>query len=105
MKVKLTNEYGEQLDVTYSYDNVHVNDSYLVKSNRIADWINRIIKCGVGHGYEYSRSAASWVNEWKAHNFLYDHGVKPNRTKDVDLNEDETALRKLCYCLLSKFYI
>ena len=103
MKVKLTNNRGESLDVAYSLTNVHITDSYAVPSKNISDWVARIISYGEKNGYTYSRSAKSWVEEWKAHNALYKLGIQPSRTKDVDLNEDETVLRKLGYCLLSKF--
>ena len=103
MRTTLTNDRGESLYVTYSLTNVHITDSYAVPSKSISDWVTRIISYGAKNGYTYERSAKSWVEEWKVHNALYKLGIQKSRTKDVDLNEDETVLRKLGYCLLSKF--
>ena len=104
MNAKLINERGESLDVTYSSSNVHIKDSYTVASKNIGDWVTRIITYGAENGYAYTRPAKSWVDEWKAHNLLYKWGVAPDRTKDVDLNENETSIIKLGYFLLSILY-
>lgn len=105
MEVEVTNTLGQSLLVKYSTTNVHINNSYTINKSDIAAWVKLIKAVGAKNGYVYSRSEASWIEEWKAHNVLYKFGIQPSRTKDVDLNEDETALRKLGYCLLSKFYI
>ena len=105
MDTKLTNERGENLNVTYSKTNVHIKNSYAITGKNISEWVEIIKTFGEQNGYAYSRSAQSWAEEWKAHNFLFKLGIAPNRTKDVDLNESETPLRKLGYFLLSKLYI
>ena len=105
MNLKLTNERGESLDVDYSHTNVHVNGSYTVAKKDIVDWVERIISCGIQNGYVYSRSAESWINEWRAHNLLCRWGIAPDRTRDVDLDENESSLRRFCYFILSKLYI
>lgn len=105
MKTTLTNERGEKLDITYAPTNVHIENSYTIAGKYISEWIKVIKTFGEQNGYVYARSEQSWINEWKAHNLLCKWGVKPNRTKDVDLNESETSLRKLGYFLLSKLYI
>ena len=105
MNAKVTNARGESLDVRYSATNVHINNSYLVGKDRIPEWVKVIKSFGEQNGYTYSRSNQSWINEWKAHNLLYKCGVSPNRTRDVDLNEDETSIRELGYSLLSILYI
>lgn len=103
MKAKLTNGRGGTLMVEYSRTNVHINNSYAVAKTDIPDWIEQIKSFGKLYGYEYSRSNKSWDREWKAHNVLYKWGIEPNRTKDVDLDEGETLLRRIGYFLLSIF--
>lgn len=104
MDIKLTNECGKSLNVTYSNTNVHINDSYTVANKDIDYWATRIMTYGAENGYVYARSAKSWVSEWKAHNLLFKWGIEPARTKDVDLNENETTIRKIGYFLLSLLY-
>ena len=53
--------------------------------------------------FAYKRTIGSWLREWRAHNVLYKWGYQPDRTKSVDLNEDETQIRKIGYFLLSIF--
>ena len=49
----------------------------------------------------FTRSINSLVSEWKAHNRLYKLGYKKERTKDVDLDLNETWFRKLLYWIIS----
>lgn len=105
MKARLTNGRDEFLDITYSHANVHINDSYAVASKDIPDWVSRIMTYGAENGYVYARPEQSWIDEWRAHNLLFKWGVLPSRTKDVDLNESESMLRRFGYFLLSKLYI
>jgi hypothetical protein len=105
METIIQNEGKGNLKVCYSNTNVHINDSYIVGRNDIPTWVERIKSFGEQNGYTYSRSAQSWINEWRAHNLLFKLGVEPSRTRDVDLNEDETTIRKIGYFLLSLLYI
>jgi hypothetical protein len=75
-----------------------------VPKTDIIDWIKEIKSIGEQYGYVYTRTIQSWANEWKAHNLLFAWGVEPSRTKDVDLNEDETSLKRFGYFVLSKLY-
>ena len=104
MNIKLTNHKRETLIVEYSPTNVRIYNSYAVDKSDMSDWIARIRIFGEQYGYVYSRTNQSWANEWEAHNLLFKLGICPTRTKDVDLNEDETALRKIGYFLLSRLY-
>ena len=49
----------------------------------------------------FTRSINSLTAEWVAHNRLYKIGYKQNRTKDVDLDLNETWFRKILYWILS----
>lgn len=104
MEIILENKPNGNLKVCYSSTNVHINDSYIVGCKDIPSWVQCIKSAGEQNGYTYSRSVQSWINEWKAHNLLFKLGVAPARTRDVDLNEDETMLRRVGYFLLSLLY-
>jgi hypothetical protein len=52
----------------------------------------------------YTRSITSWLREWKAHNYLYDMGYEKARTGSVDLNENESLIRRIGYFFLALFY-
>lgn len=105
MEVILENENQGNLKVRYSSTNVHINDSHIVASKDIASWVALIKSFGAQHGYVYSRTNQSWINEWKAHNLLFKLGIEPERTRDSDLDENETTIRKIGYFLLSLLYI
>jgi hypothetical protein len=94
-----------QLETTISPNNVHINDSYLVTDHssmeRVCEQIRKLIATLC---YDFSRSNASWICEWKAHNFLFFIGIEKQRTGSVDLNEDEGMLKRIGYKLLSMCY-
>ena len=104
MIAELVNTNNEKLKVNYSADNVHVYDSYLIPAKKIKAWVRQIKEFGENNGYFYSRGVFEWANEWKAHNLLYAWNIKRSSTQEVDLNEDETAMRKIGYFLLSLLY-
>lgn len=101
MRAKLTNGKGDILMVDYFKTNVHITSSYAVAKTDIADWVERIRSFGEMYGYEYARTKSSWRREWKAHNVLYRWGIELSRTRDVDLDEGETLLRRIVYYFLS----
>ena len=94
---------GETKTVSYymTNANVHIEDSYLIRSNETKKEILTIILSNTV--FAYNRTIGSWLREWRAHNVLYRCGYQPDRTKSVDLNEDETQIRKIGYFLLSIF--
>ena len=51
----------------------------------------------------YTRTLKSEYQEWKAHNFLYRMGIKRERTKRVDIDQNESKLRLFGYAILSLF--
>lgn len=104
MIAELINKTGEKLNVDYSDKNVHVYDSYLIPAKKIYAWAVQIKEFGENNGFFYSRSALEWADEWKAHNFLYNLNIKRSSTKDVDLDEGETTMRKIGYFFLSLLY-
>lgn len=104
MRTELTNSSGKTLTIEYSKSNVHIYNSFTISKTDIADWIQQIKSFGEENGYIYLRSNKSWEREWNAHNLLFKWGIKADRAKDVDLNEDESLLRRLLYWILSLLY-
>lgn len=87
-------------------NNIRIEKSYTIDS--VSD-MKTVLECArnIGkqlYGYNYKRTTDSWVKEWKAHNLLYLIGVKRDRTRDVDLNEDESTKRRFAYAILSVLY-
>ncbi len=89
--------------VFFSNNNIHIRDSYLIKNDedkiKMLDLIMGSDEYAKGN---HNRSRDSYLIEWKAHNVLYEWGIAPSRTASVDLNEDESLFRRICYFFLSK---
>ena len=101
-------KYG--VDVVYTYEgnpSMRIIDSYKVKKN--AD-IYHILGCiHETEEYEklvesgYTRTIKSEFQEWKGHNTLYSLGIARERTRSVDIDQNESWLRKFGYAILSVF--
>ena len=85
--------------------NIHIEDSYKIRDisemKEILELIgSEALRCCI----PYKRSISSWLREWKAHNYLYDMNYEKDRTGSVDLNEDESLIRRIGYFFLALFY-
>ena len=49
---------------------------------------------------KFNRSCSDLIHEWVAHNRMYKWGIKPKKTKDVDLEFKESKLKMFIYALL-----
>ena len=100
MEVKVN---GINIVVSFFTGNIHIKDSYQVKNDEdkkcLLDAVMNSNEYITGN---YSRTKTSYLREWKAHNVLYEWGVFPERTRSVDLNNDESLFRRICYFFLSK---
>lgn len=87
--------------------NIHIYDSYLIKSRKIMEEMLHFAleKMIMRYGKTHGRTVDDMIIEWRAHNFLYDLGLLRSHTKDVDLDTEETSLRKFLYRILSAFYL
>ena len=92
-------------NVLFQYDknNIHVVDSYKVKENDIMNYLVEF-KRKIGKDFTYKRSLEDMKIEWIAHNVLYRMGICKSRTKHVDINENETTLRKTGYSIIYKLF-
>lgn len=75
-------------------NNIHIVDSYKVKD--IDGFLDDLIKT-VGKDFKYQRGKKAWSAEWYAHNLAYKMGVMRAHSKDVDLNDDETLVKRVIY--------
>lgn len=90
---------------TLSKGNVKIVDSYKIKSKTDMNAIVKLIRAEAKKkGFTYKRSDSSWVTEWRAHNYMYDHNIEKSRTASVDLNENEGKLKLLSYATMSARY-
>ena len=93
------------LDYSMSKSNIHIIDSYQVKSKKDMEAIAQELRIeGQKRGFTYKRSNSSWVTEWRAHNYMYEKGTEKERTGSVDLNENESRWKLLSYSLMSLLY-
>lgn len=98
-------EYGDLYENGYikvSEHSVHIGNSFL--------FTNDSDKCRVLHQLfnEYPqvlkhRSAQSFINEWKAHNILYQKDIEQERTKDVDFELKQKWYLKIAYWFIAHF--
>ena len=102
----MTLKYGKhEISYTLTKGNVHIIDSYKVCKKADMDTIVKLIRAeALKLGFKYKRSNSSWVTEWRAHNFLYDNGIERARAASVDLNENESVFKLVCYSLMSACY-
>lgn len=95
---------GLPISISFNKLNIHIVDSYRVKKAKEMKEILHIVHCAsLNRGIFYARNEKSWIREWKAHNLLYKLGICKTRTQSVDLNENESKLRKIGYFFLSLF--
>ena len=92
------------IHIQFNSKNIHIIDSFRVKRKRdMEKLLSQVEYASFERGIFYSRDLESWIQEWKAHNVLYNLGICKERTKSVDLNENENKIRKFGYFILSLF--
>jgi len=71
--------------IIYSKYNTKIIDGYLEEN--IDRLVEEIITVRKAKKYPVTRTKASYIAEWKAHNRLYRLHIKRTHTKDVDMEE------------------
>jgi hypothetical protein len=96
---------NKTITCTISKNNIHIMCSNKIKEPADMKEILTLIRAEAEkRGFVYKRSLSSWLMEWKAHNYLSAKNIETSRTSSVDLNEDETLLRRFGYFILALFY-
>lgn len=84
-------------------NNLHIRSSYLIRERDIMLYqIHYMRKQGKCKALE--RSDKSLVNEWRAHNLLYDLHLFRSHTRDVDLDWPAKWYTEVIYAVLSFLY-
>jgi len=81
--------------IIYSKYNTKIIDGYLEKN--ISKKVDEIIEYRKRMKYPVTRTKASYIAEWKAHNRLYRLGIKRSHTKDIDLEERINKYKDIIY--------
>ena len=92
--------------VSMSEWNTCIRDSYQIRARE--DMVTLIEDIREAAPYPSmavcKRSMTGMVREWRAHNLLFEIGLFPARTKDVDLDIGNPWYKKWTYWLLSGLY-
>ena len=96
---------GNKITVTIDKNNIHIHDSYKVKTTESMRFILQLVKyAAANRGIVYKRTVQSWLREWEAHNILYKWRIHRSSTQHTDLCEKESGKRRFAYFMLSLFY-
>lgn len=86
---------------TISENNCQIQSGYKITDREtMTDFCSFVLTSG----NFAKRSVGSYVAEWRAHNLLYKLGLFRAHTQDVDLNVNESKIRRFFYYILSFFY-
>lgn len=106
-KGKNLSEIDSKTIVNIESLNIHITNSYQFNSkemNKILDYIMNKDYFKMLTTAGFSRSKKSILREWKAHNLLYNLGYEKEKTRSIDLDQNESYSRRIGYFILSLFY-
>ena len=83
MNYKVVNSYKIQ-----NLEDIYINVLYYYKNNKL----------------DKRRSIDSYIEEWFAHNWLYNLGLFRSHTRDTDLDGNEAFYRLIIYKLIFKLF-
>lgn len=101
------------LKIIFNYNesnpNIHIEDSWQLDLDfrgmeACLEYIRATEEFKELEAIGYTRSAKSQEREWYGHNVLYSWGKSPEQTGSVDLDQNESLLRRLAYFLLYTFF-
>lgn len=93
-----------ELSISVSPSNVHIENSFEVKSKTDMYYIIKHIKEKYPEHNINKLSDFILVQEWASHNLCYIFNIYRNRTKDVDLNYTNKWYLKIPYVCIGCFY-
>lgn len=95
--------YGMECSVTDN--NIHIENSYkIIDSSTMLYILTKIRDEYPDATVVKERSLTSMLDEWKAHNALYELHLYRSHTKSVDINTNQTWYVKAAYKVLSFLY-
>ncbi len=81
--------------------NLKIVNSYLITEKKEMYKQLKLHSSDLG---KVNRTLNSSLNEWIAHNRLYELGLFKDYCRDCDLTMNESKFRRFCYWILSRFY-
>ena len=91
--------------ITLSRENTHIFDSYLIRGKaEMRAFLEEIRKKCDPDMAVAVRSMKSLICEWRSHNLFYYLHVFRSRTKDVDLERQQSWWREVVCRVVSFFY-
>lgn len=91
------------MEISVSSNNIHINDSYKIKSKKdMLSIINKIRK--TYQSDVLNRTDKSLLNEWGAHNLCYNLHLFRSHTADVDLDYPQKKYLSVCYNIVGFIY-
>lgn len=88
--------------VYYAENNTKIYESYKLTEKSVYYWSNTILNTRRTQGLLTTRTAKSYANEIKVHNWLYKKGVFKKRTADCDLEEPIKKPLEILYNFLGR---
>ena len=92
---------NKNYNINWSTNNIHIEDSY--KYVHIKD-MKEVLMYIKSQNPTWPRSMFGMINEWRAHNFLYNIGIYKDRTRSVDLESNIKWYLNIGYFCLSLLY-
>ena len=90
-------------DASLSPTNTHILDSYKVKTKEdMREYLERLRDLTIDYAVN-RRDMESMVREWRSHNLFYWLHVFRSRTRDVDLELNQSWIREL-FCRVVDFF-
>lgn len=91
--------------IKVSKNNIHIENSYETKTRNDMQLVLNDIRAHHSLGYcnVLLRTDKSLINEWCAHNALYNLHIFRKHTKDVNLNYPQSKIVEIAYSIISVF--
>lgn len=94
-----------ELPISVSASNVHIENSYKVKSKSNMYCVIKHIKEKFPEHDINKLSDFILVQEWASHNLCYTFNIYRDRTKDVDLDFNKKWYIKMIYAIIGFLYV
>jgi len=88
--------------ITFNNGSIHIENSYQITDDEEKV---KLLKCifDLCPDIKEYRTLKNMFTEWKAHNILFQHKYKQERTKDVDFEYKQNKLHRIGFKLITMF--